>query len=101
MPRSRYPCKYIFSDFNSTQLSAGVYVNVIVAKSGCPVSGQTLVNSGQTISTVNSRPGEGFGNVSSCVLNGVGVESMQAFYMGTSASRRAVSPGRLPRVIRG
>ena len=64
MPRSRNPCRYNFSDFSSTHDSPGVYVNVIVPKSGWPVLGQTLVNSGQTISIVKSRQGRGFGNVS-------------------------------------
>ena len=41
---------YRFDYHVSTQRWAGVYVKVIVPKSGCPVIGQTLVNSGQTIS---------------------------------------------------
>jgi hypothetical protein len=48
----------------------------MVPKSGWPVFGHTLVNSGQTISTVNSRPGRGFGNVSSWSADGVSVCSM-------------------------
>src|SRR3954467_12421025 len=37
----------------------------IVPKSGCPVLGQTAVNSGQVISISYSRSGNWFGNVSS------------------------------------
>src|SRR5579883_750706 len=51
----------------------------MVPKSGCPVFGQTLVNSGQTISMLNSRPGRGLGNVSSCSTDGVSVGSMSRF----------------------
>src|SRR5688572_12536722 len=40
-------------------------------KSGCPVLGQRLVNSGQTISMVYSRPGLGLGKVSICSAEGM------------------------------
>src|SRR5207247_1325861 len=49
---------------------------VIVPKSGWPVFGQTLVNSGHTMSMVKSRPGRGFGKVSSWSADGVSVESI-------------------------
>src|SRR5438552_1397376 len=50
----------------------------MVPKSGWPVTGQTLVNSGQTMSMVKSRPGRGFGKVSSWSADGVSGESMSA-----------------------
>ena len=58
------------------QSSAGTYVNVIVPKSGCPVFGQTLVNSGQTISTVYCRSGNWLANVSSWSAEGVSGKGM-------------------------
>src|SRR3954462_12369703 len=79
MPWLRNRWRYSLSDFSSTHDSAGVYVNVRTPKSGWPVFGHTLVNSGQTISMVNSRPGRGFGNVSGCSADGVSFGAMCLF----------------------
>lgn len=46
------------------QVWSGMYSKSIVAKSGCPVLGQTLVNSGQMCLIVKLRCGAGFGKVS-------------------------------------
>jgi hypothetical protein len=64
-------------------------MKVIVPKSGWPVTGQTLVNSGQTISIEYSRPGAGFGNVSSWSADGVAVGSMHGFDRRRGRRRRA------------
>ena len=66
------------SDFNSTHNSAGEYVNVIVPKSGYPVFGHTLVNSGQTISTVYSLSGNWLVNVSSWSEEGISLRAIFA-----------------------
>ena len=46
---------------------------VMVAKSGCPVMGQTQVNSGQVNSTSYSRWGCGLGKVSRVLLGRLGI----------------------------
>src|SRR5215212_1103416 len=64
MPWLRYAKKYSLRLFISTQRRSGTYDTVIVAKSGWPVTGQTLVNSGNTNLISYSRPGRGLSNVS-------------------------------------
>ena len=46
IPSLRYEFKYNLYDLSSTQSLFGIYSRVIVAKSGCPVLGQSDVNSG-------------------------------------------------------
>ncbi len=45
-PWLRKPKRYSFSDLDSTSFLSGMYRIVIVAKSGWPVLGQSVVNSG-------------------------------------------------------
>ena len=47
-PSSRYDQRYSFHDLSSTHRASGTYSTRMVAKSGCPVLGQTQVNSGQS-----------------------------------------------------
>jgi len=45
MPSLRKDHRYNLSDFDSKMLAAGIYLIVMVAKSGCSVMGQRQVNS--------------------------------------------------------
>src|SRR3954451_10130549 len=65
----------------------------IVPKSGCPVLGQTAVNSGQVISISYSRFGNWLGNVSTAA----GMASPRD--QGRSADRYPIDPGTDRRLV--
>src|SRR6185312_12009133 len=70
----------------------------IVAKSGCPVTGHTHVNSGQSKRISYSRSGFGLGNVSSVLVGADGIAGSYRAYK--TRARHGIVEGRA-RHLRG